>query len=174
MKIIKITRQKIVLVDDEDYDHLNQFKWYLHKNRHVEYAARGNNVKIQMHRSIMGLVLGDGKIVDHINGDGLDNRRENLRIVSPSINKYNCRMKSTNTSGFRGVAWHKRDQRWRANICVKGKQIHCGQFLDKILAAKAYDKAALKFYGNDAVLNFPTVLQRKGGDFMGRGKPKPC
>lgn len=160
VRIIQITKGLITIVDEEDYEKLMQHSWFVHKSHHCCYAARlkhGNKKDriIQMHREILCLSYHDGNIVDHINRDGLDNRKCNLRIVFPSLNRYNSRMMSINTSGYRGVSWHKQDRRWRANIGVKGKQIWCGQFTDRISAALAYDKAAIRYYGNDAVLNFP-------------------
>lgn len=150
------------LVDDEDYERLSKYKWFLLGSRKVLYVMRNKRdgkrkYLIRMHREILGLTSGDGNIVDHINLNRRDNRKTNLRIVSKMINRYNCKMRSDNTSGFRGVHYRKRGNciRWQASICKQSKQIHIGYFSTDILAAKAYDMEAIKQYGSDAILNFP-------------------
>ena len=172
MKTILITKNKlvpdvplvlIVLIDDEDYENIVSHSWFVYPSRRNFYAARqiklnGKKVKVQMHREILGLTFGDGKIVDHINRNGLDNRKSNLRIASHSLNRYNSSMRIDNVSGYRGVFWHKKSKRWRATICIEYNQIYLGQYIDKTAAAEAYDQAAIKFYGDKAVLNFPERL----------------
>ncbi len=157
---IPLRRGGVALIDDDDYKKIAAFRWNIRKDGYVEYAARyiqinGKNVRISMHRVILNLSHRDGTIVDHINGNGLDNRKTNLRIVTSSLNRYNCRMRYNNTSGYRGISWHRKDKKWRVSICFKGKQFWCGEFINKISAALAYDNAAIKYYGTDAKLNFP-------------------
>ena len=103
---------------------------------------------------MLGLSRGDGIIPDHKNRNGLDNRKDNLHIANNSINGHNRRRQVNNTSGYRGVTWHKKDKKWRANIQVNGKTIYCGNYSDVLLAAKAYDSAAIRYFGENAVVNF--------------------
>jgi hypothetical protein len=164
MKSISITQGYSVLVDDDKYEWLSSFKWYACRKRNgdgsVIYATRDifidrKRIKISMHRQIMDLVKGDGKIVDHINQNTLDNRSCNLRIVSHSLNQYNCKKKSNNTSGYRGVTWHEQRNKWMAQIVINKRHLYLGIFKEKENAAIAYDKAAIKHYNSDAILNFP-------------------
>ena len=104
-----------------------------------------------MHRVI--LKTPKGMDTDHRNGDGLDNRRCNLRICTKSQNSINRKMQSNNTSGYRGVYWHKRDKKWLAHIKIDGKKINFGYCSTKEQAAEAYNEAAKKHYGEFARLN---------------------
>ena len=163
MREIALTKGYVTIVDDEDYERLIKHKWYVHKNRYTFYAARhlvidGKYPLVRMHREIMGLRYNDGQQIDHINRNGLDNRKCNLRIATPTINALNRKMRTDNTSGYRGVSWHKRIGKWFAHVISNKKQIHCGYFSDPISAALAYDIAARKYYGRNAVLNFPEEL----------------
>ena len=157
---IPLTQGKVAIVDAEDYERLSNHRWYASKNRKRFYAMRDTWVSgkkgppIKMHREILGLVYGDGRIGDHINRDSLDNRRCNLREVTHSINNYNCNLKRSNKSGYRGVCWAPREKRWRATIKAEGRQTGCGYYMNPVDAALAYDSAAIKYYGQYAVLNF--------------------
>lgn len=136
-----------VLVDEEDFEKLNQWKWYYNTG----CAVRGYPRRILMHREIMGNPV--GKEVDHINMNRLDNRRANLRIVTRSQNLLNRNKQKNNTSGFKGVSW--KDGRWYVQLGVgKKKNLVLGYFDDIQEAAKAYDIAAKKFYGKVARLNY--------------------
>jgi hypothetical protein len=96
-----------------------------------------------------------GILVDHRNNDGLDNRRDNLRLATFSQNNINCRRnKSKSSSRFVGVTFDKRKKQWRVRISVSRKRIFLGYFDSEIDAAKAYDQAAKKYYGEFARLNF--------------------
>lgn len=131
-KEIPLTQGKVALVDDEDYERLNQFKWFASKNGKTYYAIRKS--KILMHRTI--ITPPSGFEIDHINGNGLDNRRENLRIVS---HRENCQNKHIEkTSKFPGVTWNKQHKKWHAHVRILGKNRYLGSFDDEVEAAKAY------------------------------------
>lgn len=155
MKWIELTQGKVALVDDKDYKMVAQRKWSALKpkgNGRAWYAiARQGAGKILMHRFILGLT--GKKQVDHKNGDGLDNRRCNMRICSNGQNQHN-RMGQGKKSKFKGV---KKEQRqkdtWGARIKTNGKAIWLGTFRDEKQAAKAYDTAALKYFGEFALTN---------------------
>lgn len=156
MKEIPLTQGKFAIVDDEDYERLSQHKWFAMKDTNTFYVARYDTEfkMIQMHRELLGLKKYEKRIVDHINRNGLDNRKNNLRIVNISLNSYNKRMLSNNSSGYRGVSWSKPHQQWVSRIGYKGKSIFCGRFNDIKKAAMAYDNKAKEIWGNNAMLNF--------------------
>lgn len=158
MKQIQLTQGKVALVDDEDFDYLNQFKWAAAKFPNNYYAVRyssigGKQVSVYMHREILGVVDG-GIFVDHQNHDGLDNQRVNLRTGTHQDNQRNKRSKAGSSSKYVGVCWHKKDKKWQAAIAIDGKQAHLGQFDSEVDAAVARDVAAKKHYGEFAKLNF--------------------
>ena len=109
-----------------------------------------------MHREILGLRYGDGKQVDHIDGNGLNNQKSNVRICTRSQNAFNRKLVSSN-SGRKGVTWHKTVGMWEAQIRKDGKNIYLGCFQDKENAATAYDIAAEKMFGEFALLNSSIV-----------------
>lgn len=150
MKEIELTQGWTTFVSDEDYDGLSKFKWYALRNGSNIYAARNEGRPpfrrtIQMHTVIMKTPR--GMKTDHINGNGLDNRRENLRICTHAENMRNSRPHSNNTSGFKGVAWNKRESKWVAHIRLNRKRIHLGYFDTAEAAATAYEKAARELHG---------------------------
>lgn len=156
MKKIFLTQGKFALVDDEDFNWLNQWKWHYHIDG---YAVR-NYARISprqglflMHRVIVNCPT--DKQIDHIDGDGLNNQKFNLRICVQSQNKKNRRTPSNNTTGYKGVWIDKRRGYIWAGINANGKRLHLGTFSDLISAAEAYDGAARKHYGEFARLNFP-------------------
>jgi len=106
-----------------------------------------------MHRLILNPPA--GITIDHINGNGLDNRRENLRLAGRGQNQCNRGKQSNNTSGFKGVTWHKNLNKWEAGISISGKRYHVGFYKTPEAAARAYDDAAKKYHGEFARLNFP-------------------
>lgn len=162
MKHIPLTQGKFAIVDDEDYDYLMQWKWFAQKGRSTYYAVRltphinGKQHAIAMHRVLLGLREGDGVFSDHCNGNGLDNRIFNLRTCSNSQNRMNSLIQSNNTSGYKGVSWHKGHKKWQSYITVDRKKVALGNFFCLIKAAKVYDEAAIKYYGEFAKANFRT------------------
>ncbi|HEV8559887.1 MAG TPA: AP2 domain-containing protein, partial [Actinophytocola sp.] len=128
--------------------------WRLDRNGRRLYAVR--DLSQTRHQRLHRFITGDPPHdIDHVNGDGLDNRRANLRPCSNSLNLANSRLYKGNTSGYRGVDWHKKSRRWRARIGVDDRLIHLGMFDTPEEAARAYDAAAIAAWGEYARPNFP-------------------
>lgn len=160
MKEIQLTQGMVALVDDADFDYLNQWKWSLCKIGNNNYAARSKkipktrrSVSFRMHRIILDVPK--GLYVDHIDGNGLNNQRSNLRICTNQDNARNQPARKNVTSQFKGVGWHKDHNKWRAYITDMHKAIHIGMFKSEKEAALAYDKRAKELFGEFARLNFP-------------------
>ena len=150
MKCIKLSQGKEAIVDDEDFEYLRQFKWHV---TDTGYACRKDGRKNKyMHRELMGSPK--GLQIDHINGNRLDNRRSNLRVVTVGDNRKNTGIRSDNTSGYKGVSWDKKNSKWKVAIYVNSKYVHLGRFTDIEDAALAYNTAALEYHGEFARLNF--------------------
>ena len=144
-----------VIIDDADYERVSKFRWNLHKTPKNYYAYRnernGSWRRRQLiHHFLLGTETSD-TLIDHVNGNGLDNRRENLRICSKKENCRNTPKRCNNTSGYKGVG--KCGKKWRAMIGVDGKRTHLGVFENIIDAVKAYNDAAIKYHGEFARLN---------------------
>lgn len=159
MKKIPLTKGEYTLVDDADYEWLNQWKWHL---SHYGYADRRQHLPssranqkfkmIKMHRLIMDTP--DGLHTDHINGNKLDNRRSNLRICTPTQNQQNSKVRSHSKTGIKGVQFAYHDKKkFYARIHVNGKEVHLGTFNDITTASEAYNAAAKKYFGEYALLN---------------------
>lgn len=157
MKEIQLGRGYVALVDDEDYERVNAHKWYIFNPQlsKTTYAQRNARPVGLMHRFILDAP--EGTRVDHVDGNGLNNVRSNLRLASHADNMRNRRKAVNNTSGYIGVYWDKHKSKWRARVRVNNKNNHIGYFDDLVLAAKARDTAALDLHGEFAVLNFPRV-----------------
>lgn len=152
MKTINMKCGAKVVVDDEDYDAIARYKWHLSHNGYAVRRERiGGRKPIRyLHRSIMSADW-DGD-VDHINGDKLDNRRSNLRYATRSENNQNTHSRR-GSSKFKGVVWHKQDRRWWAVIKANGKQHSLGTHATEEDAARAYNAAARRMFGDFARLN---------------------
>lgn len=150
MKKIKLTQNKYALVDDSDFEKLNKFKWFPDKGGNTFYVVRnskdskGKHKKVRMHQEIMKTPR--GMETDHRDGNGLNNQRKNLRICTKSQNQHNRGKYQCNTSGFKGVSWHKNKEKWESQIRVDGTLKHLGSFLNKIEAYEAYCKACIKYH----------------------------
>ena len=149
MKEITLTRGMVALVDDEDYERLSAYRWCALKSEHTFYAVRnvGRSEKVLMHREL--LAAPRGMEVDHISGDGLDNRRCNIRIATSRQNKHNQGIRRSNKSGYKGVHLN-RNGRWRARMRIPGGHLHLGYFDTAELANAAYCAAARKYQGEFA------------------------
>ena len=153
---IKLTQNKYAIVDDEDFKSLSKYKWYVAKRGYGFYAQRHiiidkKHINQQMHRVILNAKK--NKEVDHVNGNTLDNRKSNLRIVSRSQNEWNRDKQKNNSTGYKGITYVKRDKLFIARIRVYGKLIYLGGFKDKKRAAEAYNKGAKQYHGKFARLN---------------------
>lgn len=155
----------MAIVDDCDAD-LNDYDWFaVSDKRGGFYAARniptdtGKQRMVQMHRIILSRMIGreleDDEKVDHIHHKTTDNRRTEIRLATHSQNMANRRKSANNTSGYKGVYWHKEAKKFRAKIGYQGEQIRIGMFDSPEEAALAYDREAKKLFGEFAILNFP-------------------
>ena len=164
MKLIPLTKGYFAKVDDEDYEYLMQWSWSAKTSKNINetYTIRGMRINgkvrtILMHREIMGLKFGDKKIVDHINGDGLDNRRSNLRLCTASENRKNMRKSAGKYySKYLGVTFRKKEGRWAAMSTWMGKSINLGSFETEEEAALAYNEMTLKQTKEFSKLNIIT------------------
>jgi hypothetical protein len=171
MKKIYLTNDLVALVDDRYYQLVNKYNWFPKKDNQTIYAranitnSSGRRSGLTMHRLIMDAK--PGQQVDHINGDGLDNRRANLRFSTQKQNCQNRRPRKNTSSKYKGVSRLVRSKGggsrgpkpkgrdgWVATICISGNQKHIGVYDTEIDAAKAYDKEAKKLFGEFAWLNF--------------------
>lgn len=162
---IPLTKGYVTLVDDEDGD-LAGFKWQVSRSKQTAYAIRtiwhqsGTRETARLHRIIIARML-NGSLtskqqIDHINGDGLDNRRANLRLATPLQNARNRAIQCNNTSGVRGVSWSVPSQKWRARIMTCGVSIDLGLFDDIEGAAAARRTAEREHFGE-----FSTIVSRE-------------
>ena len=155
---VPLTNGGFAFVDRQDYDEIMIFKWYKEKIGNTWYAIskshQKDNYRLYMHRALMRLQKGDRKKVDHINGNGLDNRRHNLRITTQSDNIANQKKQIRNTSGYIGVSYNKNARKYQSYITIDRKRIHLGYFFDPETAAVLYDVAVNKLRGSQCRKNF--------------------
>ena len=154
MKRIPLTQGQFAVVDDENYEWLNQWKWSATKNGNTFYAARiqtkPKRKRVYMHREIMK--ASKGEQIDHIDKNGLNNHIINLRFCTNAQNHQNSRLRG-GSSYYRGVSKCGNCNKWRADIKHKGKSIWLGNYNTEIEAAKAYNKKASELFGNFARMN---------------------
>ena len=172
-RLIKLTKGRHAMVDPENFEWLSLYKWHASDGRAGNFYAVNSRMQ-RMHRMIMKGQLNSKSeyrntkqirstndknsklVVDHINGNGLDNRRANLRLATVSQNNWNSKSGfNRGKSKYKGVRWHKRRQKWAAGISMYRRKQHLGYFTDQKQAAKAFDKAAKELHGEFAVFNFP-------------------
>lgn len=153
-KEIPLTQGKVALVDDEDYDWLMKYKWWIHSGG---YAIRqAGRTDVYMHRAIWEMhhgTLPKGMGIDHIDHNKLNNCLKNIRTATSSQNNHN--QSKRKTSEFKGITYDPRDDVWVAQTLVSGKHKIFGRFKNKEEAARAYDAGARHFFGDYACVNFP-------------------
>lgn len=155
MKEIILTKSRVAMVDDDDFDLVSRYKWFCSVQKNTCYAKSridGNTI-IFMHRLIMDVT--DPKIeVDHKNHDGLCNLKANLRVCTHQQNMHNQKLSKISTSGFKGVNWDKTRNKWKCKIKFNGIWKNIGRFTNKEDAARAYDLKAKELFGEFARTNF--------------------
>lgn len=150
---IELSRGQIAQVSSEDWEDLIKHKWFARWDATIQsfYAVRsvrldsGKQGQVQMHRQIMGNPV--GLLVDHRSGNTLDNRRSELRVATPLENSRNAKIRSDNTSGYKGVTWVAEKNKWVAKIRIEGARLHLGSFESAELAHRAYEIAAREHFG---------------------------
>ena len=145
MKEIKLKNGETTIVDDDDFDYLSKHKWYLSKHGYAIGCEKRNNIKsfAKIHRIIMG--INDPSIkIDHVNGNKLDNRKNNLRIASNSQNVHNSAKRKNTSNSFKGVNYVHRIKLWQSRCRMNNCDYFLGHFSSEIAAAYAYNKKAIE------------------------------
>jgi hypothetical protein len=151
-KLIKTRKNECIIVDADDFEYLNQWLWRISDTGYaVRTIEKPKKHTIKLHRLLLSFP--EDKEVDHINGNKLDNRKSNLRLVTRSQNGANKGKRKDGKSIYKGVGWHKQRQKYRARIVFNKQEIHLGLFDNEIEAAKAYNEAAKFYFGEYARLN---------------------
>jgi hypothetical protein len=156
---IPLTRNKVAIIDSSDYDLVAGYHWYTNVGNTTFYAVSfarrldGSPQHLRMHRILMNAP--DDLQVDHIDGNGLNNSRCNLRLATRAENTHNQRIREGTSSRYKGVVLEKRYGRWMARVGFNGIQYYLGMFGSEEDAARAYDQKALELFGEFAKLNFP-------------------
>jgi hypothetical protein len=160
IEIIRLSKDYFTIIDSEDLPRVSKYKWHtttVNKyNKPRAVCSFKGRKTLKLSRLIMNAP--DNMVVDHINGNPLDNRKCNLRICSQRENMLNRNLNRNNKSGYKGVSWSKRDNKWLSELQTNNKSYYLGIYKDKIEAAKAYDKKAIEFFGEYAKTNFPQKL----------------
>ncbi len=156
MKRIHLNQGFETCVDDGDFEGLNQKRWRVVFSHNRPYARHswkenGRTKSVYMHREILNLP--EGQEADHIDGNGLNNQRSNLRLCTRQQNQCNRKISANNKTGFKGVYCVKQSKGYRATIQVFRKSMYLGTFLTAAIAAEAYDRAAIKNFGEFALTN---------------------
>ena len=152
MKTIKLTQGMVAMVDDEDFDMVSAYSWFANRINNIYYASRkirkenGKRTDLRLHRFILGITDADVS-VDHKNGNGLDNRRENLRVCTQANNALNRAINKNNSTGYPGVRWYESRKKFRADIQFNKRKISLGYFDDAVKASEAYDAKAKELFG---------------------------
>lgn len=153
-KEIPLSQGKVTIIDGEDYEWLNQWKWYAAQRNDGQYVAvrKPTSGIIRMHRLILNVPK--GLLTDHKDGNPLNNQRYNLRICTSYQSQGNIKHRKNTSSKYKGVSWDKTKQKWTAQIVIKHKWYFLGRYESEKDAANAYDKAAIEGFGNFAKPNF--------------------
>ena len=151
---IPLSRGLWAWIDTADLPLVVGYSWSAWPDKNTFYARSSTGLKL--HRIVLGLAPGDPLQADHINGNGLDNRRNNLRRATAAQNVANRSSRSGATSRYKGVCWSKQHKTWKAQITVDGRQTFLGLFGCEEDAARAYDDAAVGVHGEYARINLPT------------------
>ena len=159
MKTVPLTKGKFAMVDDEDFDEVSRHNWTFDPICDGKAKRKEGGKTILMHRQIMNCP--DDLDIDHKNRDGLDNRKDNLRFCSQSMNMANTKKRSNaRTSSYKGVCWYPKYNKWCAVLGFRKKRNFLGYFINEIEAAQAYDNKAREKFGEFARLNFPKENER--------------
>lgn len=156
-KLIPLTQGKFAIIDTEDFERVNQYKWQVAKRGRFFYATaylgkrNGKYVRQYMHRFILNAL--PEQLLDHINYNGLNNRKSNLRFCSKSQNAANSIGGKNRKSRYKGVYWQKDRKKWAADIRISNKTIHLGRFKKESEAGYAYNQAAIRYFDTFARLN---------------------
>lgn len=162
---IPLTGGEVALIDVDDWEAVRRYAWCASRSKRGTYVVTnvvrdGKRTMLKLHRLIMGAK--PGQQIDHRNHDGLDNRRGNLRLATPTQNAANNRL-TAGRPGYKGVGWHKARGKWRAYVTVDRHTRHLGLFDDPWEAAQAYNAAAVEAWGDFAYVNTRIVTELLGG-----------
>jgi AP2 domain len=141
----------VALVNDEDFDRVSPLAWWLSDRNPTKLQVRGAQGRTRI--LLSHFILPGHKFIRHLDGDGLNNTRENLHPLTDPENGISQSLSKANTSGLKGVWWAARDKKWMAMVSCRPKHIHLGSFPDRETAGYAYDRKAVEIYGEHAMTN---------------------
>lgn len=155
-RLIRLTKGEWAIVDNEDFEKVNQYHWHVAENSTNKYALRSVLLNGKYYQQPMHcFILNIDSIIDHKNRNGLHNYKSNLRAASYAQNTFNKQKCKNKSSVYKGVIWRKRHKQFTSQITFNGSQMHLGYFRNEIDAALMYDARAKEFFGEFACLNFP-------------------